>query len=135
MTLTDTGPLVALINKGDAAHTRCQRELPHLSGPLVTTWPCVTEAMYLLGQVGGYHYQKALWQLWTAGKLLLHELGLPEAARMQALMDKYQDAPMDLADASVVAVAETLSVRRVFTLDSHFYAYRTAEGHALEVVP
>ncbi len=135
MTLTDTGPLVALINKGDAWHTPCQQALPRLSVPLISTWPCVTEAMYLLGRVGGYRYQMALWGLWAAQKLIIHELSLPEVARMQALMDTYRDAPMDLADASVVAAAETLSVRRVFTLDRHFYAYRTQDGEALEVVP
>lgn len=135
MTLTDTGPLVALVNKGDAGHSVCRNTLPNLSGPLVTTWPCVTEAMYLLGQVGGYRYQNALWQMWAGKKLVVHDLSLPEIQRMQTLMDTYRDAPMDLADASVVAAAESMSLRRIFTLDRHFYAYRTANGQALEVVP
>ncbi len=52
---------------------------------------------------------------------------------MRDLMATYRDAPMDLADASVVAAAEALSVRRVFTFDSHFYAYRLANGDVLEV--
>jgi predicted nucleic acid-binding protein len=42
---------------------------------------------------------------------------------------------MDLADASLVAVAETRLFRRVFTIDSDFYVYRLADGSALEVVP
>ncbi len=49
MTLTDTGPLVALINRRDPNHARClavTRLLPNES--LVTSWPCFTEAMYLL---------------------------------------------------------------------------------------
>jgi len=49
-------------------------------------------------------------------------------------MDKYRDALMDLADASVVAAAESLTQRRVFTLDRHFYADRTETGQALKVV-
>ena len=69
------------------------------------------------------------------GLLFLHTLSDAECERMRVLMDTYRDAPMDLADASVVAAAETLNVRRVFTIDSHFYAYRTADGQALEVVP
>jgi predicted nucleic acid-binding protein len=67
MTLTDTGPLVALIDKGDAGHTACKIVLPRLSPPLITTWPCMTEAMYLLGKVGGYTFQQALWRLRVAG--------------------------------------------------------------------
>jgi len=54
---------------------------------------------------------------------------------MRLLMDKYRDIPMDLADASLVAAAEAYNVRRVFTLDSHFYAYLATDGQPLEVVP
>ena len=54
---------------------------------------------------------------------------------MEILLEQYRDTPMDLADASLVVAAETLGGRRVFTLDRHFYAYRLADGAALEVVP
>ena len=54
---------------------------------------------------------------------------------MAALMAKYKDLPMDLADAWVVAAAERLSMRRVFTLDRDFYVFRFADGTAVEVVP
>jgi predicted nucleic acid-binding protein len=54
---------------------------------------------------------------------------------MAALMAQYRDTPMDLADASLVAVAESLRLRRVFTIDSDFYVYRLADGSALEVLP
>jgi predicted nucleic acid-binding protein len=53
---------------------------------------------------------------------------------MAALMEKYRDTPMDLADASLVVVAESHSARRVFTLDRDFYVYRLADGTALEVI-
>jgi len=49
-------------------------------------------------------------------------------------MQKYADAPMDFADASLVATAETLRLRRVFTLDHHFRAYRV-DGDYFDVVP
>ena len=90
--------------------------------------------MYLLGSVGGYRYQTALWRLWQAGRLALHDFDTSELERMVALMDKYRDTPMDLADASLVVVAESLSLRRVFTLDRDFYIYRLADGTALEVI-
>ena len=50
-------------------------------------------------------------------------------------MERYRNLPMDLADASVVAVAESFGVRRVFTLDGDFRVYRLADGSALEVFP
>lgn len=82
MTLTDTGPLVALIDRKDPNHIACMqasRRLP--PGTLVTTWPCLTEAMYLLGKVGGHQYQGKLWELRTAGRLVLHELSSAETDR------------------------------------------------------
>lgn len=136
MILTDTGPLVALLDKDDVHHAACVAASRHLpSGPLLTTWPCFTEAMYLLGEVGGYRYQAELWKLWQAGRLVLHDLMPAEVDHTIRLMEKYQDTPMDLADASLVAVAESHNLRRVFTLDSHFRIYRLSDGSALEVVP
>ena len=65
----------------------------------------------------------------------MHDLTEDEIARMAALMDKYKDRPMDLADASLVAAAERLGMQRIFTLDSDFYIYRLADGSALECIP
>lgn len=135
MTLTDTGPLVALLDADDKHHAACTTALTRLpAAPLLTTWPCFTEAMYLLGAVGGYRYQATLWQLRSRGRLVLHDLTAAEADRMAALMEKYSDRPMDLADASLVAVAESRSIRRVFTIDSDFHIYRLSDGTALEIV-
>lgn len=54
---------------------------------------------------------------------------------MIVLMQKHHDTPMDLADASLVAVAERLGLKRIFTRDSDFRIYRLADGSALDVVP
>ena len=135
-TLTDTGPLVALINRNDPNHRTClnaSRRLP--AGPLLTTWPCFTEAMYLVHRTGGFPAQAALWTLRSTGRLILHNLTASETDRVEALMRRYRDTPMDLADASLVVVAESFNLRQVFTLDSDFYAYRLGDGSALDVVP
>lgn len=136
MTLTDTGPLVAILNRNDPNHAACVEATKRLPpGPLLTTWPCFTEAMYLLGRAGGYAGQEALWRLVDAARLTLHGPTGAELKRMAALMEAYRDLPMDLADASVIAAAEALGVRRVFTIDRDFYVYRFADGTAVEVSP
>jgi predicted nucleic acid-binding protein len=136
MTLTDTGPLVALLDADDPYNATCTAAAQRLpSSPLLTTWVCFTEAMYLLGAVGGYRYQAALWHLRSAGRLVLHDLTAAEADRMAVLMERYQDTPMDLADASLVVVAESRALHHVFTTDSDFHIYRLADGSTLEVVP
>lgn len=136
MILTDTGPLDALVNRNDPNYQRCldaTKQLP--AGPFVTTWPCFTEAMYLVFQAGGYPAQAELWRWRTAGRLSFHEITANDVDQMAALMDKYKDRPMDLADASLVVAAERLAMRRVFTLDSDFHIFRLSDGSALECIP
>jgi predicted nucleic acid-binding protein len=71
MTLTDAGALVALLDADDPYHTACVAAAQRLpAGPLLTTWVCFTEAMYLLGSVGGYRYQAALWSLRATGRVV-----------------------------------------------------------------
>lgn len=135
MTLGDAGGMVALVNKDDIDHARCKAALATLpAGPLLTTWPALTEAMYLLGREIGPAGQDELWQLAADGLVVIHRPADDEWPRARELMADYADAPMDLADASLVVAAERRGLRRVFTLDRHFYAYR-ANGRPFEVAP
>ena len=61
MTLTDAGPLIAIIDVDEPDHDACLAALNELDLPLVTTWPAFTEAMYLLTRAGGPVGQRALW--------------------------------------------------------------------------
>lgn len=136
ITLVDAGPLVALIDKGQGeTHRQCVAAQQQLSAPLLTSWPCFTEAMYLLGRINGWGGQKLLWQFYRdkAG-LECYQLDDDEISRMQELMEKYQNVPMDLADASLVVIAETTGLRQVFTLDSDFYIYRINNTDPFEVI-
>lgn len=136
MILADTGPLVAIIDRNDPHHARCREAVARfVAEPLVTTWPCFTEAMYLLFRSAGFPGQAELWRLLNRGALVIHVPDAAEVARKQELMTSYRDAPMDLADASVVAAAETLRSSEVFTLDQHFYAYRLPNDGTFRVLP
>ena len=136
MILTDTGPLVALLDADDAYHKECIKALKDLpSEPLLTTWICFTEAMYLLGEVGGFRYQSALWKLRASSRLVLHDLTSTEVDRVAELMGKYSDTPMDMADASLIAIAESLAIRQIFTFDSDFRIYRLSDRSALDLIP
>jgi len=104
-------------------------------GPLVTLWPCFTEAMYLLHRAAGHEGQAALWRWRSDGRLVFLDLTADEVDRMADLMAKYKDRPMDLADASLVVAAERLGTRRIFTLDRDFHIYRLSDGTGLEPVP
>ncbi len=135
MILADTGPLVALIDRRDPDHVRCVTAASTLVEPLLTTWPVFTEAMHLLGREGGWHYQQNLWRQVRMGGLVLHDVTQAMLARIPVLMERYQDLPMDLADASLVALGEERRMRRVFTLDSDFRVYRLPSGAAFDLIP
>ena len=134
MTLIDAGPLVAILHRDDRRHRDCVQALRAMPPPLGTTWPVVTEAMYLLGFAADA--QDELWGLLENGRLHLFGLDAADAPRMRALMRKYRDLPMDLADASLVAVAEREGINKVFTLDRRdFGVYRLARGGRFSIVP
>ncbi len=122
--LIDTGPLVAVINKGDQDHAACVAFLLKQGKGFVTTWPVMTEAHYFLGKLAGWPGQAGLWKLVDRGVVDVADSTASTAPVLQGLMDKYRDVPMDLADASLVALAEARGLRDVFTLDSDFEVYR-----------
>ena len=123
MILVDAGPLVALVDADDQFHKKCVAALKVLREPLVTVWPPVTEAMYLLGDLP--KAQDALWEMLARGALQLLPLDLADVSRIRELMAKYADRPMDLADAALVRVAEREGIRKIFTVDREdFSVYR-----------
>lgn len=128
MILVDTGPLVALFDPKDGDHDRCVERLAVIEEPLCTTIPVLTEAFHLLspGSIGS----RRLMDFIAASGLGVRYLDSAGLQRAFALMVRYADHPMDLADASLVVLAETLKLRKVFTLDRNDFAtYRIQHGH------
>ena len=128
MILVDTGPLVALFDPADGDHRDCVKRLAGISEPLCTTVPVLTEAFHLLspGSLGS----QRLMDFVTARGLSVWFLDERALTRAFELMVRYADHPMDLADASLVVLAETLKQRRIFTIDrGDFTTYRIRHGH------
>jgi uncharacterized protein len=134
MTLTDAGPLIALVDERDAHHEDCRAALDGLRLPLITTWPAFAEAMHIMRR-SGWPAQSALWRLVQRGNLVIDSPGAGVPERAAELMGKYADRPMDLADATLVALADERGMKRIFTLDSDFHVYRLSSGKPLTVVP
>jgi predicted nucleic acid-binding protein len=136
MTLCDASPLIALIDRSERENHRiCVAALKQLSPPLITTWPCFTEAMYFLGGWGGFPFQRMLWRYVETQRLYIHLPSGEEIARMAVLMEKWSDRPLDLADASLVTAAEALGTTRIFTLGNDFRIYRINGITPFDVVP
>ena len=132
--LIDAGPLVALLHRDDQYHQECVDALAELRDPLVSVWPAITEAMYLLNF--SWQAQDALWELIQEETVRLLPLESADHVRMRDLMRKYRTLPMDLADAALVHVAERERLRRIFTLDRRdFSLYRPSKLGRFMIIP
>jgi uncharacterized protein len=123
MILCDAGVLLCLIDRTQPQYEAYRRVVTDLAKPLVTTWACLTEAMYLALHRGGWQVQKQLGQLLLEKLLIIHEIQESDYSRLLTLMEQYRDRPMDLADATLVLAAEKTGYRQILTLDSDFLFY------------
>lgn len=132
--LIDASPLVALLDRSDGHHDAIVEALRKIHDPLVSVWPVIVEAMYLLSF--SWQAQKALWEILETGTVGLLPLEQADVPRMKKLMDKYRDLPMDMADAALVCVAEREGLRRVLTFDRRdFGVYRLARRGSFTLLP
>ena len=132
MILIDAGPMVALIDADDQHHAACVAALKKIRQPLGTVWPALTEAMYLLADLP--KGQDALWEAIVRGAIQLLPVGLPDVPRIRELMSKYANRPMDLADATLVAVAERERIRQFFTIDRKDFAVYRLHGRIRPII-
>ncbi len=133
MIAVDTGPIVALFDKNDNYHSVCHNIIRTLKMPLATTVPVLTEAFYLLSF--SWQLQDDLWEFIVEGNLQIYNLDRDLMKTCRELMKKYHDLPMDLADASLVAVADAKNIRTIFTLDKDFKVYKTKQNKHFKLLP
>lgn len=132
--LVDTGPFVALLDRSDRHHVRITRALRSIRDPLVTVWPVLVEALYLLSF--SWEAQKALLEIVELGQVRLLPLDETDMADIKRLMEKYRDLPMDVADAALVRVAERDHITRILTVDQRdFRIYRLARRGSFTLLP
>jgi uncharacterized protein len=130
MIIADTGFWLALANHGDQHHRAALEAARRLTEPLITTWPVMTEVCHLLASRLSVASEVAFVRSARQGAFALFELTSEHLPRVETLMQKYSDLPMDLADASLVVLAEHLGSGRILSTDQRdFRAYRWKERH------
>lgn len=133
LALIDTGPMVALFDSSDIAH-RHYTELLAQRWRLTTTWPCVVEATHMLGPRAIQRFLR-----WVAqGGVLVYPFDVSNLPELAELMARYTEPPrteMDLADASLVWLAQDTKTRNVMTIDVRdFSRYRLPDGRTFELL-
>jgi predicted nucleic acid-binding protein len=125
MIIADTGFWLALANVRDRHHERARSVLATLREPLMTTWPVLTETCHLLVSKLGPTSSVRFIESGGRGAFDIFSLGQPHLSRVAELMHQYADLPMDLADASLVILAEELGSGRILSTDNRdFRTYR-----------
>lgn len=125
MLIVDTGYFYALADRRDRHHARAVEVLGQIAEPLITTWPVLTETTHLLNQRLGTSVTTLFMRNLADGFCAVHQTDPAELRRIADLMVQYADLPVDLADASLVLLAEHLGEGRILSTDLRdFGAYR-----------
>jgi len=132
--LIDTGPVVAYLDAGDPAHPEVAQRLDSFTGQLATTSAVITEAMHLVAV--SRNGPRLVAEFVSASGMEIYDLCRPpELREAVSLMEKYDDTPMDFADATLVLLAEGLDVHEILTLDRRgFSTYRTRQRRHLQLI-
>lgn len=132
--LVDTGPLVAILSEKDHYHGACVEVLHAVTPPLRTCWPVITEAAWLL-RTQPAAIERLLHGC-SSGFLAIAPLDSEDAAPIARILKRYQDLKPELADASLVWLAERESIDTVFTLDQRdFGVYRIGRNRPFKLTP
>jgi predicted nucleic acid-binding protein len=130
--LLDTGPLVALLDRHDQWHAWAVEQMPRLRPPLRTCEVVVAEAFHLLRHLP--QARIAILEMIAEGVLIIPFLLSEQALEVRALLQRYANVPMSLADACLVRMSELVSESVVFTLDSDFHIYRRHKRQKIRVL-
>ncbi|MEA3229069.1 MAG: PIN domain-containing protein [Campylobacterota bacterium] len=128
-TIIDSGPIIALFDKSDKYHYQVLAFLKKFKGNLVTSWAVITEVSHMLD----FHLKVQIDFLkWIEiGGIEIYNISQDEIANIRVMMEKYLDIPMDLADATLMYIADKEYIKNIVSIDSDFDIYRTLKKQSL----
>ena len=132
--LMDTGPWVALIDRSELRHTECVEWFKDFRGDIYSTEAVLTETLYLLNF--SIVAQKAALDFVLNSVVMLVPSSLESLGSVKKLMAKYQDLPMDFADATLICAANDLLIDHISTFDKKdFSVYRLQGKRRFTIFP
>jgi len=123
ITLVDSGPLIALFDKGDKYHTSVLNFFKAYDGEFITTWAVVTEVTHMLDFNLKVQLDFLKWL--ELGAIDIYEIKQNDLSEIVPMMTKYTNVPMDLADSTLMFVAQKENIKDIVSIDSDFDIYRT----------
>ena len=130
--IADAGPLVAYLKKDDQHHDWAVDRFRELRDPLITCEAALSETLFLLRDV--HDGRERLFGMLERGVVIPAFSLRDEVPAVIALLRRYADVPMSLADACLVRMAELSEDAAVFTTDGDFRHYRRHRRAAIPLL-
>jgi predicted nucleic acid-binding protein len=130
--ISDTGPLVAMLDRDDQDHAWAVREGRKLPPKMLSCEAVLSEVHFLTQDIPE---AKDRIESWLAdGRLELPFTVRDHHSLIHELMARYASVPMSFADACLVRMSELWPEAPVFTLDSDFRVYRRNKRQSLPLI-
>lgn len=124
--IIDSGFFIALLNQSDQYHKDAKKLIKSFpKKKWISTWLVMTEVAHMLVKEHAFSAIQGLLGLCESGGIDLFHLENVHIPRLKQLMQKYQNLPIDLADASLIILAEKLGHGDIVSTDLRdFDTYR-----------
>ena len=134
--IVDTGALLAFFDTDEPDHETVSAVLEAAAEPLVVSPYVVAELDYLVASRLGVSAELAVLRELTGGAWDLPAIGVEELVQARAVIERYADQNVGVADASNVILAERYRTRTIVTLDRrHFDVLRPLSGGRFRILP
>jgi predicted nucleic acid-binding protein len=134
--IIDTGPLLAAMNKRDAAHKKCAQLIAQCSERLIIPSPVLIEVDYFLTKHRRQNAFYALLHDVEQGHYIVENLLAHDYRRVKQIYSTYSDTQVGFVDAAVLTITERLGEKKLATLDHrHFGVMRPAHINSLQLLP
>ncbi|MGH2365102.1 MAG: PIN domain-containing protein [Chloroflexota bacterium] len=136
MLVCDTSGLLAYFDASDAHCAEVSGVVEADPGPFIVSPYVVAELDYLLATRRGVHAELAVLAELTGGAWELARMEAADLREARAVIERYEDQNIGVADASLVVLARRYQTERLLSLDRrHFRAIRTTAGRPFTVMP
>ena len=128
-TIIDSGPLIALFDGSDKYHNDVLTFMKEYKGKLITSWAVITEVSHMLDF--NLQVQIDFLKWCEIGGIEVYNITQDEISNIRVMMEKYIDIPMDLADGTLMYIANKENIKNIVSIDSDFDIYRTLKKQSL----
>jgi predicted nucleic acid-binding protein len=134
--ILDTSGLLAAVDSGQRLHDAAREALEGASGPLLLSPFVLAELDYLLATRVGRAAELALLSEVARGAYRLEPFSTADVAEAVAVIERYADLKLGLADASIVVLADRHNALDILTLDErHFRVLAGPGGRPFRLLP